>query len=57
LSDGINVVAQGILRGQGRQNIGALVYAPGYFILGLPIGLLTAFKLGYGLQGLWFGST
>ncbi|RIB16258.1 hypothetical protein C2G38_2091427 [Gigaspora rosea] len=29
----------------------------GYFILGLPISIFTAFKLGYGLQDLWFGET
>ncbi|CAG8750866.1 21747_t:CDS:1 [Dentiscutata erythropus] len=44
----------GILRGQGRQNIGALL-TPIYFFVGIPIGILAAFKLGYGLRGLWIG--
>ncbi|RIB10287.1 mate-domain-containing protein [Gigaspora rosea] len=57
ISDGLNVVGQGILRGQGRQNIGALINAPGYVVLGLPVSIFTAFILRYGLLGLWFGST
>ncbi|CAG8566624.1 13970_t:CDS:2 [Dentiscutata erythropus] len=50
ISDGLNSIGYGILRGQGRQNIGAFLNTPGYFILGLPIGIFTAFKLGYGLN-------
>ncbi|CAG8728430.1 10805_t:CDS:2, partial [Dentiscutata heterogama] len=55
LPDGINAVGYGILRGQGRQNIGALVNAPTYFLVGIPICIFAAFKLGYGLRGLWIG--
>ncbi|CAG8776679.1 12191_t:CDS:2, partial [Dentiscutata erythropus] len=50
IADGINSVGYGILRGQGRQNIGALLTIPGYFLIGIPIGILAAFKLGYGLR-------
>ncbi|CAG8638459.1 12048_t:CDS:2 [Dentiscutata erythropus] len=55
ISDGINAVEYGILRGQGRQHIGALFNTPGYFFVGIPISIIAAFKLGYGLQGLWIG--
>ncbi|CAG8457657.1 15690_t:CDS:2 [Cetraspora pellucida] len=55
IPDGINTVGSGILRGQGRQNIGALLNAPGYFFVGIPIGILAAFKFKYGLRGLWIG--
>ncbi|CAG8783379.1 1643_t:CDS:2 [Cetraspora pellucida] len=55
IPDGINTVGSGILRGQGRQNIGALLNTPGYFFVGIPIGILAAFKFKYGLRGLWIG--
>ncbi|CAG8540497.1 15256_t:CDS:2, partial [Racocetra fulgida] len=42
--------------GLSRQNIGAFLTVPGYFIIGVPIGILVAFNLGFGLQGLWIGS-
>ncbi|CAG8702985.1 23710_t:CDS:2 [Dentiscutata erythropus] len=55
ITDSINAIGYGILRGQGRQFIIAIFNTPGYFFVGIPISILTAFYLGYGLQGLWFG--
>ncbi|CAG8750871.1 21748_t:CDS:2, partial [Dentiscutata erythropus] len=51
IADSINAIGCG----QGRQFIVAIFSTPGYFFVGIPISILAAFKLGYGLKGLWFG--
>jgi len=55
LSDGLNCVGGGILRGCGQQRIGAIINFTGYYCLGIPIGLYCAFSLKLGLLGLWIG--
>ncbi|EPS38065.1 hypothetical protein H072_8208 [Dactylellina haptotyla CBS 200.50] len=55
LWDSLAATAGGILRGQGRQRIGAWINLAAYYILALPFSFYTAFKLGWGLFGLWSG--
>ncbi|KAK6348856.1 hypothetical protein TWF730_009624 [Orbilia blumenaviensis] len=55
LWDSLAAAAGGILRGQGRQRIGAWVNIAAYYILALPFSFFAAFKLGWGLLGLWAG--
>jgi len=55
--DGLSAMTGGVLRAKGQQNVGAWLNLVGYYILGFPLGLLLAFKLGYGLIGLWLGLT
>ena len=57
LVDGIAGVGGGILRGSGRQKFGAWINLGGYYVLGLPLGVIAAFKLDFGLSGLWAGLT
>lgn len=57
LSDSFGAVGGGILRGSGRQRSGAFINLAGYYILGLPIGILLAFSFNHGLKGLWEGLT
>lgn len=45
----------GILRGSGRQKVGAVVNGAANYGVGLPLQLLFAFKLGAGVAGLWWG--
>lgn len=45
----------GILRGAGRQELGALLNLASYWGLGLPAAYLLSSKAGWGLQGLWAG--
>ncbi|PRW45075.1 TRANSPARENT TESTA 12-like [Chlorella sorokiniana] len=45
----------GILRGSGRQKVGAIVNGAANYGLGLPLQLLFAFKWGAGVAGLWWG--
>jgi len=40
-----------------RQMLGAMLSLSGYYILGIPLGMFFAFKLHYGLHGLWMGLT
>jgi multidrug resistance protein, MATE family len=55
--DGTQAVGCGILRGAADTRIAAVINLVGYWVLGLPLGLLLAFKLGWGPKGLWWGLT
>lgn len=52
IADGLNAVASGVLRGSGRQQVGALVNVIAYYAVALPLGVTLAFR-GWGLSGLW----
>ncbi|RKP36692.1 mate-domain-containing protein [Dimargaris cristalligena] len=53
--DCISTVLAGILRGQGRQKLGALLSFPAHYIIGIPLGLYLSFTRGMGIIGLWIG--
>lgn len=55
LFDCPNVLLAGCLRGQGRQHIGSFLNIVAYYIIALPVALSMAFKLHWGLYGLWIG--
>jgi MATE family multidrug resistance protein len=56
--DGVCGVAAGILRGTGRQGSGAIINLTGYYVIGIPFGLLLTFgPPDMGLSGLWIGLT
>jgi len=57
VADGLAGSCGGVLRGQGRQHLGALFNVVAYYILALPIGITLAFDpiFDLGLQGLWIG--
>lgn len=55
--DGTSCVAGGILRAQGKQLTGAALNSSAYYIIGIPMGMLLAFKYGMGLLGIWVGLT
>jgi MATE family multidrug resistance protein len=62
LSDAVGGVTSGILRGVGLQKVGAYINLCGYYLFGLPIGLLLTFPPkssfpSWGLQGVWSGLT
>ena len=55
LSDGIQVVGFGALRGMGDVIVPTISVVVAYYIIGLPIGYWLAFPLGLGISGVWYG--
>nr|XP_033778781.1 multidrug and toxin extrusion protein 2-like isoform X2 [Geotrypetes seraphini] len=55
LFDATGCVGGGVLRGAGKQKIGAIINACGYYIIGLPIGISLMFVVKLGVKGLWVG--
>ncbi|KAI8949081.1 MATE efflux family protein [Xylaria longipes] len=55
IADGLNGSCGGILRGMGKQWVGALINLISYYGGALPMGIYLAFH-GWGLAGLWFGN-
>ncbi|ETV97143.1 hypothetical protein H310_09945 [Aphanomyces invadans] len=55
LVDCLSCAAQSLLKGMGKQSVGAWVNAAAYYLFGIPIGALLAFHFGFGVVGLWVG--
>jgi multidrug resistance protein, MATE family len=55
LSDGIQAVGVGILRGISDVNIPTFIALFAYWIIGLPMGYLLGVKLSWGITGIWIG--
>lgn len=55
LSDGLQVVCAGALRGLQDVKIPSLLIFCAYWLISLPMGWLLAFKFGWGANGIWMG--
>jgi multidrug resistance protein, MATE family len=55
LSDGIQVVSLGILRGIEDVNIPTVIALVAYWVIGLPLGYVLAFTFNMNVQGIWIG--
>ena len=55
LFDGLQTVATGALRGAGDTKTPMLANFVAYWLIGLPVGYLLCFKLGWGAVGVWIG--
>jgi MATE family multidrug resistance protein len=55
--DGIQTVCTGALRGLGETRMPMIANLVGYWVLGLPLGLILCFTLKWGIYGLWIGLT
>jgi MATE family multidrug resistance protein len=53
--DGLGAVTGAILRAKAQQDVGAVLNLVGYYVIGIPFGLVLGFKVGLGLIGLWIG--
>jgi MATE family multidrug resistance protein len=55
LFDGIQTVATGALRGAGDTRTPMICHLLGYWFIGLPLGYVLCFIVGWGATGLWAG--
>jgi MATE family multidrug resistance protein len=55
LFDGLQIVVTGSLRGSGDTRTPMVCHLIGYWIIGLPLGILLCFGRGLGAPGLWIG--
>ncbi|TRY57320.1 hypothetical protein DNTS_008902, partial [Danionella cerebrum] len=55
IPDAISGVTCGIVRGTGKQPLGALCNIVAYYLIGLPVGASLMFGLEMGIVGLWTG--
>jgi MATE family multidrug resistance protein len=55
ISDGIQTVGTGALRGLANTRTPMIANLVGHWLIGLPVGLVLAFGFHWGLQGLWTG--
>src|SRR5579863_4967243 len=55
LFDGLQTVATGALRGSGDTRTPMLANLFAYWLVGLPLGYVLCFRLGWGALGIWIG--
>lgn len=55
IGDGVNVTLSGVIRGCGRQSLGATINIVTYWGVGIPLAATLAFKVGLGVKGLYLG--
>ena len=55
LSDGIQVIGLGALRGMSDVKIPTIITLIAYWIIGLPLGYVFGFTLDLGALGVWYG--
>jgi MATE family multidrug resistance protein len=55
LSDGVQVVTAGALRGLQDVKLPSLLIFTAYWIIALPLGYFLAFSMGMGANGIWIG--
>jgi MATE family multidrug resistance protein len=53
--DGAQTCLSGVLRGTGKQKIGAILIFICFYVIGLPLGLILAFPAHLKLYGIWLG--
>ena len=55
ISDGVQVVGLGALRGLEDVRVPGVISLIAYWVIGLPVGYMLGFKLGFGVNGVWLG--
>lgn len=55
VSDGIQAVGSGVLRGAGDTTFAFLANLVGHWLIGFPTAIFVGFRLGLGVTGLWWG--
>lgn len=54
MGDGVNSCMQGLLRGAGKQVVGAVSNLASYWLIGIPLAWYFGLKAGHGAFGLWW---
>ena len=57
ICDGIQTISTGALRGLGETRTPMFANLLGYWIIGLPLGLVLCFAMKWGIYGMWIGLT
>jgi len=55
ISDGVQGVGAGVLRGAGVSRFTFAANVVGHYLVGLPLALLLGFGMGWGVVGIWWG--
>ncbi|XP_048413172.1 multidrug and toxin extrusion protein 1-like isoform X3 [Stegostoma tigrinum] len=55
--DALVCVNSGVLRGTGKQRLGAIGNLVGFYLIGFPIGISLTFAAKFGIIGYWYGMT
>jgi MATE family multidrug resistance protein len=55
ISDGVQVVGMGALRGIEDVKVPTIIAVTAYWVVGLPAGYLLGFRYGFGATGIWYG--
>lgn len=55
IADGVQISASGVLKGLKMTNTVSICVLSGYWLVGLPLGVLLAYKFNLLLQGYWIG--
>ncbi len=55
ISDGVQVVSLGALRGMGDIKAPTIITLIAYWVLALPIGYILGIRLEWGAEGIWYG--
>ncbi|KAM4019114.1 multidrug and toxin extrusion protein 1-like [Anomaloglossus baeobatrachus] len=55
LFDGCVLTCTGVLHGTGKQKVGAIFHAVGFYVIGLPVGISLMFAAKMGIIGFWLG--
>jgi MATE family multidrug resistance protein len=55
ISDGIQAVGSGVLRGAGDTAFAFVANLVGHWLIGFPTAMFVGFRLGLGVTGLWWG--
>lgn len=55
LGNAPQTAACGVLMGSARPKVGVRVNLASFYLIGLPVAVLLAFKFGIGFLGLWWG--
>ncbi|GJM27852.1 MAG: MATE family efflux transporter [Cyclobacteriaceae bacterium] len=55
ISDGVQVVGMGALRGIEDVKVPTVIAVTAYWLVGLPVGYFLAFSFGMGANGIWYG--